>query len=47
MPETQDEEGFLSPDYVKDAVHSNGEWAKIFLRWVAAHIEARPEAGDV
>lgn len=44
---TQDEEGFLSPAYVKDAVHSNGEWAQMFLRSVADHIETRAERGDV
>lgn len=47
IPETQDREGFLSPEYVKDAVHSNAEWAKVFLRKTADCIKATPEHDDV
>ena len=47
IPETQDGDGFLSPEYVKDAVHSNGDWAKVFLARVAERIKAAAEHDNV
>lgn len=46
MPDTQDQEGFLLPEYIKDAVHANGDWAALFLKKVAATISRRQETQD-
>lgn len=46
ISEAQDEDGYLSPEYVKDAVHANGEWAALYLKKVAAAITRRRERED-
>lgn len=40
---TQDQDGFLRPEFVKDAVHANGPWAELFLADVIAAATASEE----
>ena len=44
--DTQDEDGFLRVEYVKDAVHANGLWAELFLTDVIAMATASEEKID-
>jgi len=44
---TQDEIGYLKPEYVKDSVHATHEWAMLYLQKVAGVIRARKEGRNV
>lgn len=47
LPHAADAEGFLLPEYVKDAVHANGPWAALYLKKVAEEIATIRESRDV
>lgn len=36
--DTQDKTGFLRSEYVKDAVHANGEWSSLYLSKITSHL---------
>lgn len=47
MTHAQDGDGYLLPEYVKDAVHANGPWAALYLKKVAEEVTAIRESRNV
>ncbi|MEZ5823428.1 MAG: hypothetical protein R3C97_01390 [Geminicoccaceae bacterium] len=43
MKDAQDEQGYLLPQHIKDAVHADGTWSKAYLMKVTGEIRSRME----